>query len=144
MALQKLVKVKRPLLRVPILAIHLHNTVNKDEFKRHLEIHLVSLLATKLEEASSDNTLPEPFHFLFLFFVIGLRHSLLLDSGDKEGPGYEEARPVHDERVCIWTSLVLFLLAIFNACIITKFTRIAGELVGMLIAILCIQSMDIN
>ncbi|RVX11022.1 Boron transporter 4 [Vitis vinifera] len=42
--------------------------------------------------------------------------------------------------VCFWTALFLFLLAIFNACtIITKFTRIAGELFGMLIAVLFIQ-----
>ncbi|KAL6331216.1 hypothetical protein AAG906_009644 [Vitis piasezkii] len=42
--------------------------------------------------------------------------------------------------VCLWTALFLFLLAIFNACtIITKFTRIAGELFGMLIAVLFIQ-----
>ncbi|XP_050271832.1 boron transporter 4-like [Quercus robur] len=42
--------------------------------------------------------------------------------------------------VCIWTALLLFLLAIFNACtIISKFTRIAGELFGMLIAVLFIQ-----
>ncbi|KAK1549831.1 hypothetical protein Q3G72_008642 [Acer saccharum] len=42
--------------------------------------------------------------------------------------------------VCVWTALMLFLLAIFNACdIITRFTRIAGELFGMLIAVLFIQ-----
>ncbi|KAF6167285.1 hypothetical protein GIB67_043146 [Kingdonia uniflora] len=42
--------------------------------------------------------------------------------------------------VCIWTALMLFLLAIFNACtVITKFTRIAGELFGMLIAVLFVQ-----
>ncbi|KAL5722066.1 Boron transporter 4 [Ranunculus cassubicifolius] len=42
--------------------------------------------------------------------------------------------------VCIWTSILLFLLAIFNACtIITRFTRIAGELFGMLINVLFIQ-----
>ncbi|KAI3972221.1 hypothetical protein MKX01_011773 [Papaver californicum] len=42
--------------------------------------------------------------------------------------------------VCIWTALMLFLLAIFNACtIITRFTRIAGELFGMLITVLFIQ-----
>ncbi|KAK9269426.1 hypothetical protein L1049_001199 [Liquidambar formosana] len=42
--------------------------------------------------------------------------------------------------VCIWTALLLFLLAVFNACtIITRFTRIAGELFGMLIAVLFIQ-----
>ncbi|KAA8525367.1 hypothetical protein F0562_007215 [Nyssa sinensis] len=42
--------------------------------------------------------------------------------------------------VCVWTAILLFLLAIFNACtIITRFTRIAGELFGMLIAVLFIQ-----
>uniref|UniRef100_A0A2N9IRF9 Bicarbonate transporter-like transmembrane domain-containing protein n=1 Tax=Fagus sylvatica TaxID=28930 RepID=A0A2N9IRF9_FAGSY len=42
--------------------------------------------------------------------------------------------------VCVWTALLLFLLAIFNACtIITRFTRIAGELFGMLIAVLFMQ-----
>nr|GMD87189.1 probable boron transporter 7 [Ipomoea batatas] len=36
--------------------------------------------------------------------------------------------------VCIWTALMLFLLAIFNACnILSRFTRVAGELFGMLI-----------
>ncbi|KAL5572752.1 hypothetical protein UlMin_022349, partial [Ulmus minor] len=43
-------------------------------------------------------------------------------------------------RVCVWTALFLFLLARFNACaIIKRFTRTAGELFGMLIAILFIQ-----
>lgn len=43
-------------------------------------------------------------------------------------------------RVCVWTALLLFLLAIFNACtIITRFTRVAGELFGMLIAVLFMQ-----
>lgn len=42
--------------------------------------------------------------------------------------------------VCVWTALLLLLLAIFNACtIINRFTRIAGELFGMLIAVLFIQ-----
>ncbi|KAI4376918.1 hypothetical protein MLD38_014623 [Melastoma candidum] len=42
--------------------------------------------------------------------------------------------------VCVWTSLLLCLLAIFNTCdIITKFTRFAGELFGMLIAVLFLQ-----
>ncbi|GLT71691.1 hypothetical protein SLA2020_436900 [Shorea laevis] len=42
--------------------------------------------------------------------------------------------------VCVWTALFLFLLAIFNACtVINRFTRIAGELFGMLIAVLFIQ-----
>ncbi|CAH1433264.1 unnamed protein product [Lactuca virosa] len=42
--------------------------------------------------------------------------------------------------VCTWTTLLLFLLAIFNACaIISRFTRIAGETFGMLISVLFIQ-----
>lgn len=42
--------------------------------------------------------------------------------------------------VCIWTAILLFLLAIFNACtVITRFTRIAGELFGMLINVLFLQ-----
>ncbi|KAJ0106718.1 hypothetical protein Patl1_18046 [Pistacia atlantica] len=43
-------------------------------------------------------------------------------------------------RVCVWTSLLLFLLAILGACsIINRFTRIAGELFGLLIAMLFMQ-----
>lgn len=43
-------------------------------------------------------------------------------------------------RVCVWTALMLFLLATFNAsAIINRFTRVAGELFGMLIAVLFMQ-----
>ncbi|KAJ3694186.1 hypothetical protein LUZ60_009666 [Juncus effusus] len=42
--------------------------------------------------------------------------------------------------VCIWTALMLFLLAILNASsVISRFTRIAGELFGMLITVLFFQ-----
>ncbi|KAL0731789.1 hypothetical protein Bca4012_027883 [Brassica carinata] len=42
--------------------------------------------------------------------------------------------------VCVWTALLLVVLAIFSvADIINRFTRIAGELFGMLIAVLFIQ-----
>ncbi|KAG8388297.1 hypothetical protein BUALT_Bualt02G0110900 [Buddleja alternifolia] len=42
--------------------------------------------------------------------------------------------------VCVWTALMLFLIAIFNVCsIINRFTRIAGETFGMLIAVLFMQ-----
>ncbi|KAH9289308.1 hypothetical protein KI387_033425, partial [Taxus chinensis] len=41
---------------------------------------------------------------------------------------------------CVWTALLLFVLAIFNACVVIKrFTRVAGELFGMLIAVLFLQ-----
>ncbi|KAA8539146.1 hypothetical protein F0562_025838 [Nyssa sinensis] len=53
--LHKLVKVKRPLLRVPTLAIHLDRTVSKDGFKPNLETHLIPLLATKLEDATTES-----------------------------------------------------------------------------------------
>lgn len=43
-------------------------------------------------------------------------------------------------RVCVWTAALLFLLAILGACsIINRFTRVAGELFGMLIAMLFMQ-----
>uniref|UniRef100_A0A1D1XPT4 Putative boron transporter 2 n=1 Tax=Anthurium amnicola TaxID=1678845 RepID=A0A1D1XPT4_9ARAE len=42
--------------------------------------------------------------------------------------------------VCVWTAFLLFLLAILGACsIINRFTRIAGELFGLLIATLFMQ-----
>ncbi|KAJ4712343.1 Boron transporter [Melia azedarach] len=42
--------------------------------------------------------------------------------------------------VCVWTALLLFLLAILGACsIINRFTRLAGELFGLLIALLFMQ-----
>ncbi|TKY58163.1 boron transporter 6 [Spatholobus suberectus] len=42
--------------------------------------------------------------------------------------------------VCVWTAFLLIMLAIFNACtVITRFTRIAEELFGMLITVLFFQ-----
>lgn len=42
--------------------------------------------------------------------------------------------------VCVWTALMLCVLAMLNACtLITRFTRIAGELFGMLISVLFMQ-----
>uniref|UniRef100_A0A7N0ZTV1 Bicarbonate transporter-like transmembrane domain-containing protein n=1 Tax=Kalanchoe fedtschenkoi TaxID=63787 RepID=A0A7N0ZTV1_KALFE len=42
--------------------------------------------------------------------------------------------------VCVWTAIFLCLLGIFNACnIINRFTRVAGELFGMLISVLFMQ-----
>ncbi|CAN6467227.1 unnamed protein product [Victoria cruziana] len=42
--------------------------------------------------------------------------------------------------VCVWTAFLLFLLAILGACsIINRFTRVAGELFGLLIALLFMQ-----
>ncbi|XP_052167366.1 probable aspartyl aminopeptidase [Oryza glaberrima] len=52
----ELVKVSRPLIRVPTLAIHLDRTVNSDGFKPNLENHLVPLLATKHEETTANSS----------------------------------------------------------------------------------------
>ncbi|CAH1442314.1 unnamed protein product [Lactuca virosa] len=42
--------------------------------------------------------------------------------------------------VCVWTAVMLCVLAILNACtLITRFTRVAGELFGMLISVLFMQ-----
>ncbi|KAI5075445.1 hypothetical protein GOP47_0009521 [Adiantum capillus-veneris] len=42
--------------------------------------------------------------------------------------------------VCVWTAFLLLLLSILGACsIINRFTRVAGELFGMLIAMLFMQ-----
>ncbi|KAG8475270.1 hypothetical protein CXB51_032139 [Gossypium anomalum] len=44
------------------------------------------------------------------------------------------------DRVCVWTAGLLFLLSILGACsIINRFTRVAGELFGLLIAMLFMQ-----
>ncbi|XP_021757398.1 probable aspartyl aminopeptidase isoform X3 [Chenopodium quinoa] len=48
--IQRLVKINRPLLRIPTLAIHLNRTVNQDGFKPNLETQLVPLLSTRCEE----------------------------------------------------------------------------------------------
>ncbi|KAG2693218.1 hypothetical protein I3760_08G086800 [Carya illinoinensis] len=42
--------------------------------------------------------------------------------------------------ICVWTAFLLFLLSILGACsIINRFTRVAGELFGLLIAMLFMQ-----
>ncbi|KAK3163112.1 hypothetical protein QOZ80_1BG0097810 [Eleusine coracana subsp. coracana] len=69
----KLVKVSRPLIRVPTLAIHLNRTVNSDGFKPNLETHLVPLLATKHEETimnSDDKTSTKVAHHPLLLQIL--------------------------------------------------------------------------
>lgn len=51
----KLVKVSRPILRIPTLAIHLDRTVNQDGFKPNFETHLLPLLSMKLEDTSTES-----------------------------------------------------------------------------------------
>lgn len=41
---------------------------------------------------------------------------------------------------CVWAGVMLILLGVFNACRYTnRFTRLSGELFGMLIAVLFMQ-----
>lgn len=58
----KLVKVKRPILRIPTLAIHLDRSVNTDGFKPNLETHFMPVLASQIKAdlccASDENVLP--------------------------------------------------------------------------------------
>ncbi|XP_070027475.1 boron transporter 4-like isoform X2 [Nicotiana sylvestris] len=62
-------------------------------------------------------------------------------AGIRSGIGYCFWRTVEQRyRVCVWTALILILLAVFNACsIVNRFTRIAGETFGMLITVLFMQ-----
>ncbi|XP_028241223.1 probable aspartyl aminopeptidase [Glycine soja] len=50
----KLLKVDRPILRIPTLAIHLDHSGNQDGFKPNLETHLLPLLSMKPEDTSLE------------------------------------------------------------------------------------------
>lgn len=71
----KLVKVDKPILRIPMLAIHLNRTIYKDGFKPDKQSHLVPILSTavksQLEDAKEDSKQ-------------GRHHCLLLDVLAKE------------------------------------------------------------
>ncbi|KYQ93739.1 aspartyl aminopeptidase [Tieghemostelium lacteum] len=52
----KLVHIKKPILRVPSLAIHLDRTVTTDGFKPNTQNHLVPMIANKLSQPVSSST----------------------------------------------------------------------------------------
>lgn len=52
---QKLVKIERPILRIPMLAIHLNRTINSDGFKPNPQTELVPLLATQVKAQLGDS-----------------------------------------------------------------------------------------
>jgi len=51
---QRLVKVERPLMRIPTLAIHLQRTVNDEGFKFNKQTHLLPVLATALKSMLNE------------------------------------------------------------------------------------------
>lgn len=60
-------------------------------------------------------------------------HVELIRSNDDHGLG-------RGYRVCVWSAIFLVILAGFGACsLINRFTRLSGELFGLLIAALFIQ-----
>jgi aspartyl aminopeptidase len=64
------VKVQKPILRIPMLAIHLNRTVNSEGFKPNAQTELVPVLATAAK-AQLDATVPGAQD-------TGSHHSLLL------------------------------------------------------------------
>eukprot|EP00250_Pteridium_aquilinum_P006388 c16327_g1_i1 orf=191-1921(-) len=63
----RLVKVRRPILRIPTLAIHLDKSVNTDGFKPNFESHLVPILATQLKSGiTSNDSLSKSHHSTLL------------------------------------------------------------------------------
>ncbi|KAF2075658.1 hypothetical protein CYY_003031 [Polysphondylium violaceum] len=62
----KLVHIKKPILRIPSLAIHLDRTVNTDGFKPNTQNHLVPIIATKLGAQVSDISDPTKHHTVLL------------------------------------------------------------------------------
>jgi len=62
----KLVHIKKPILRIPSLAIHLDRTVNSDGFKPNTQNHLVPIIATKLGAQVSDISDPTKHHAVLL------------------------------------------------------------------------------
>eukprot|EP00899_Mesostigma_viride_P016728 jgi/Mesvir1/25056/Mv11900-RA.1 len=54
----RLVKIARPVMRIPSLAIHLDRTVNEAGFKPNMETHLAPVLATLIEEELDQGAEP--------------------------------------------------------------------------------------
>jgi len=75
----RLVEVKRPILRIPSLAIHLNREVSEKGFKINNENHLNTILSTSIEESLNESS-DESDNKIFK----GQHHSLLLEVLAKE------------------------------------------------------------
>eukprot|EP01112_Ceratiomyxa_fruticulosa_P006980 TRINITY_DN1797_c0_g1_i2.p1 TRINITY_DN1797_c0_g1~~TRINITY_DN1797_c0_g1_i2.p1 ORF type:complete len:464 (+),score=94.87 TRINITY_DN1797_c0_g1_i2:217-1608(+) len=67
----RLVKLEKPLLRIPSLAIHLDRSVNTEGFKYNTQTHLLPILATEklnasINEAPKDKDVKEKHHPILL------------------------------------------------------------------------------
>ncbi|CAM6106363.1 unnamed protein product [Calypogeia fissa] len=73
---------------------------------------------------------PTTLMYIFMYNFVKTKHSL----------GGQGLYLAWTAWVCVWSALLLLLLAIFGACsLINRFTRVAGELFGLLIAVLFVE-----
>jgi aspartyl aminopeptidase len=53
------VKIDRPIMRIPMLAIHLYREIGEQGFKPNKQNHVVPILATALKAAANSGAVPE-------------------------------------------------------------------------------------
>lgn len=120
----RLVHIKRPILRIPMLAIHLQRGVNEDGLKINAENHLAPVLATavksqlesRAEDAKSDQ-----------------HHSLLLKIVASEMGVEVEA--IRDFELCLYDTQAACLGGAFNEFI---FSRALDNLMMSFISLKCL------
>ncbi|EFH63819.1 hypothetical protein ARALYDRAFT_316416 [Arabidopsis lyrata subsp. lyrata] len=93
-----------------------------------------------VEHSGNANVNSEPLLILGVAEPTVLMYKYLFDFAKGKPELRKQLYLARVAWVCVWTALLLFLMAIFHvAYIINRFTRIAGELFGMLISVLFLQ-----